>query len=125
MFNGILFCKLFIYRYLMNGVDKLDSVLLAIVGGKRTVDDIMISCGITEKEFKSIRVDLIKDGYAYNDNNYGYLGLSPTPKGETFIEYGGYASVNKQKILERWAAYVGCITGIISLIWNILSSFFE
>ena len=65
----------------MNGVDKLDSVLLAIVGGKRTVDDIMISCGITEKEFKSIRVDLIKDGYAYNDNNYGYLGLSPTQRG--------------------------------------------
>ena len=122
----MLFCKLFIYRYLMNGVDKFDSVLLAIVSGERTADDIMISCGITEKEFRVIRVDLIKDGYAYNDSsNYGYLGLSPTPKGETFIKNGGYASANKQKIWDRRAAYIGCVTGVISLIWNILRSFFE
>lgn len=73
----------------MNGVDKLDSVLLAIVSGERTADDIMISCGITEKEFRVIRVDLIKDGYAYNDSsNYGYLGLSPTPKrGDVYKEW--------------------------------------
>lgn len=125
MFKNMFFYKGFIYRYLMNGVDKLDSVLLAIVGGKRTADDIMISCGITEKEFRVIRVDLIKDGYAYNDSNYGYLGLSPTPKGETFMKNGGYTSANKQKIWDRRVAYIGCVTGIISLIWNILRSFFE
>ncbi|MBC5632073.1 hypothetical protein [Parabacteroides hominis] len=109
----------------MNGVDKLDSVLSAIVGGKRSADDIMIACGIAEKEFKVIRVDLIKDGYAYNDNSYGYLGISPTPKGETFIKNGGYVSENKRKIWDRIAAYIGCIAGVISLIWNILRSFFE
>lgn len=52
MFKNMFFYKWFIYRYLMNGVDKLDSVLLAIVGGKRTADDIMISYIITWKDIQ-------------------------------------------------------------------------
>ena len=73
---------------------------------------------------RDIQVKLIRDGYAtiVNDGEYS---IRISTDGHLLLKDGGYVRQNIKEYIPPATALIGCITGVISLVWNVLAWILE
>lgn len=73
---------------------------------------------------REIRNKLIQDGYTVivNDDEYS---MRISTNGWLFINNGGYRMQMIKEYIPPITALIGCITGLISFLWHVVSLFLE
>lgn len=89
-----------------------------------SVEKYLIEKGYDKRMAKGIRNKLINDGNAVlvNDDEYS---MRISTNGFLFIKDGGYTMKNIKEYIPPITALIGCITGLISFLWHIVSLFLE
>lgn len=77
--------------------------------------------GYSKRLARGIQNKLIKDGYAILIND-GECSIRISTDGVIFIKDGGYKRALLKEYIPPTTALVGCVTGTISLIWQIIET---
>lgn len=104
----------------------LDCIIKELYHDNHDVVSICRSLGIMDiNRMKTIRMKLIEDRVAYNAANmFGDYSLVISSQGRLLFENGGYRRKARFEYLPPITSVIGCVTGVISLLWLIVSSFF-
>lgn len=89
-----------------------------------SIEKFLIKNGYDKRMAKGIRNKLINDGNAVlvNDDEYS---IRISTEGFLFIKDGGYTRKSIKEYIPPITALIGCITGLISFLWHIVSLILE
>lgn len=110
----------------MKGKEKISNSLLdrILKEARKTqyisIDDFLKGKGYDKSLSKMIRDKLIKDGNVVSVND-GYGDISITVNGLLLLKDGGYVRKRIKEYIPPTTALIGCITGTISFVWNVLA----
>lgn len=117
------------YIVIKNRVDISNRLLDSLLKEAMKKDYISVEKYLTENGYdkrmaKGIRIKLINDGNAVliNDDEYS---MKISTNGLLFIKDGGYTMKNIKEYIPQITALIGCITGLISFLWHVVSLFLE
>ena len=101
----------------------LDNILNeARKSGTISIESYLSKNGYSSRLARDIQVKLVKDGYAVMVND-GEYSIRISVSGSLFISEGGYRRALIKEYIPTITALIGCITGLISFIWHIVSLF--
>jgi hypothetical protein len=104
--------------------DKLLDKILREARNKETmsIERYLDNHGYNKRMARGIRTKLVQDGYAVyvNDDEYS---IRISVNGWLLLKDGGYVRQRIKEYIPPTTSLVGCVTGTISLIWQILETF--
>lgn len=85
-----------------------------------SIDDFLTENGFDKSLSRMIRDKLVKDGNVVSVND-GYGDVAITTNGLLLLKDGGYVRQRIKEYIPPTTALIGCVTGVISLVWNVLA----
>lgn len=80
--------------------------------------------GYDKRMARAIRIKLVNDGYAVSVNDDEY-SIRVSVNGWLLLKDGGYVRQRIKEYIPPTTALIGCVTGTISLIWQIIETFLQ
>lgn len=87
-----------------------------------SIERYLASHGYNKRMARGIRTKLVQDGYAVSVNDDEY-SIRISVNGWLLLKDGGYVRQQIKEYIPPTTSLVGCVTGTISLIWQILEAF--
>ena len=87
-----------------------------------SIERYLASHGYNKRMARGIRTKLVQDGYAVSVNDDEY-SIRISVNGWLLLKDGGYVRQRIKEYIPPTTSLVGCVTGTISLIWQILEAF--
>lgn len=103
-------------------INLLDSILKETMKkGEISIERYLSRKGYSKRIARSIQVKLINDGYAVAIND-GEYSIRISVNGWLLLKDGGYVRQRIKEYIPPTTALIGCVTGTISLIWQIIET---
>jgi hypothetical protein len=89
-----------------------------------SIERYLESHGYNKRMARGIRTKLVNDGYAVSVNDDEY-SIRISVNGWLMLKDGGYVRQRIKEYIPPTTSLVGCVTGTISLIWQIIETFLQ